>query len=108
LSPGPDPSPGSDPDPGPSPSADKQSKCFHRTHRERISTKRLQVRPISQGQYREVLSRLSDIEADMLRYKWGLSDGHVQSAVNTAEQFSVQIDVVQELEARALDMVSEL
>lgn len=44
----------------------------------------------------------------MLRYKWGLLDGQVQSAVNTAEQFSVQIDVVQELEAKALDMVSEL
>jgi DNA-directed RNA polymerase sigma subunit (sigma70/sigma32) len=66
------------------------------------------VRIVSQGQYREVLARLSAVEADMLRFRWGMSDGQVQSVLSTAEKFSVHVDVIKELEARALSMVSEL
>jgi DNA-directed RNA polymerase sigma subunit (sigma70/sigma32) len=80
----------------------------HRSRRPRSATKRVQVRIVSQGQYREVLARLSEAEADMLRFRWGMSDGQVQSVLSTAEKFSVQIDVIKELETRALNMVSEL
>jgi DNA-directed RNA polymerase sigma subunit (sigma70/sigma32) len=80
----------------------------HRSPRDRAAPKRVQVRIISQGQYREVLARLSDAEADMLRFRWGMIDGQVQSVSNTAEKFAVQIDVIKELETRALNMVSEL
>jgi DNA-directed RNA polymerase sigma subunit (sigma70/sigma32) len=80
----------------------------HQSRRNRGARKRAQVRIVSQGQYREVLARLSESEANMLRFRWGMSDGQVQSVLSTAEKFSVQIDVIKELEARALAMVSEL
>jgi DNA-directed RNA polymerase sigma subunit (sigma70/sigma32) len=85
------------------------SRSFHghRTRRDRVGSKRVPVRIVSQGQYREVLARLSDTEADMLRFRWGMLDGQIQSVSSTAEKFDVQIDVIRELEARALSMVSD-
>jgi DNA-directed RNA polymerase sigma subunit (sigma70/sigma32) len=84
------------------------SRRFHRAHRDRAANRRVQVKLVSQGQYREVLAQLSEAEADMLRFKWGLLDGQAQSVLSTAEKFGVQIEIVKELEARALNMVSEL
>ena len=59
---------------------------------ERIPTKR----------FRDALAKLNDCEAEILRFKWGFSDGRIYSQQEVAEKFSIEVSDVDDLEARAL------
>jgi RNA polymerase sigma factor (sigma-70 family) len=54
--------------------------------------------------FREALEKLSEHEADILRFKWGFTDGRIYSPEEVAERFSIKVNDVDDLEARALSL----
>ena len=71
-------------------------------------TKRAPIKRIGRGQFRAVLAKLEEREAEIMRYKWGFFDGEIRSIAETAEKFSLSIEEVELLEAKALNMVSDI
>jgi DNA-directed RNA polymerase sigma subunit (sigma70/sigma32) len=72
-----------------------------------VAAKRAPVKRIARGQFRNVLARLPEHEAEILRYKWGFFDGQIRTLAETAAKFSVSSEEVEQLEGKALSMVSD-
>jgi RNA polymerase sigma factor (sigma-70 family) len=86
----------------------RKIKPSHRQRTHASANKRTPVKRIGRGQFRAVLAALPEAEAEVMRFKWGFFDGQIRSLAETAERFSKTLDEVERLEAKALDMVSEL
>lgn len=67
----------------------------------------MRVKRIARGQFRTVLTQLPEKEAEILSFKWGFTDGQARSSEETSEHFNISIDELQQLESRALNMVTE-
>ncbi|HEY9683662.1 MAG TPA: sigma-70 family RNA polymerase sigma factor [Oculatellaceae cyanobacterium] len=86
----------------------RKIKPTHRQRKHASASKRAPVKRIGRGQFRAVLAALPEDEAEIMRFKWGFFDGQIRSLAETAERFSKTLDEIEKLEAKALDMVSDL